>query len=115
MSDRDTHVNILGTEYRVLYRNRSPDSLISGIGGYTDQTSKKLVIALPESDNELEDSESYMKKNLRHEIIHAFLFESGLAHNSMKSRNWAVNEEMVDFFAVQSPKILKAFEEVGAL
>ena len=47
----------------------------------------------------------------RHEIIHAFLFESGLAENS----NWAQNEEMVDFFAIQFPKLLKAFEQADAL
>ena len=42
------------------------------------------------------------KKNLRHEIVHAFLFESGLAENS----EWAYNEEMVDWIAKQGPKII---------
>ena len=52
-----------------------------------------------------------INKVKRHEIIHAFLFESGLAENSA----WAQNEEMVDFFAIQFPKLLKAFETAGAL
>ena len=52
-----------------------------------------------------------IRKNKRHEIIHAFLFESGLAENS----SWAQNEEMVDFFAIQFPKLVEAFKEADAM
>ena len=51
------------------------------------------------------------QKNHRHEIVHAFLFESGLAENS----EWAQNEEMVDWIAKQGPKLIKAWQEAGAL
>lgn len=44
-------------------------------------------------------------------IVHAFLFESGLAENS----EWAQNEEMVDWFACQAPKIYAAFRAAGAI
>lgn len=40
-----------------------------------------------------------------------FLFESGLAENS----EWAQNEEMVDWFACQAPKIYVAFRAAGAI
>ena len=36
------------------------------------------------------------KKVIRHELVHAFLFESGLSVNS-----WADNEEIVDWIAIQ--------------
>ncbi|HJA90843.1 MAG TPA: hypothetical protein H9948_08655 [Candidatus Jeotgalibaca merdavium] len=52
-----------------------------------------------------------MNKNIRHELIHVFLFESGLGENSQ----WAQNEEMVDWFARQFPKLLKAFQAVSAI
>ena len=52
-----------------------------------------------------------LRKNKRHEIIHAFLFESGLAENS----EWAQNEEMVDFFAIQFPKLMEAFKNADAI
>ena len=52
---------------------------------------------------------------LRHEIIHAFLFESGLECNSLKTYNWAENEEMVDWFAIQSPKIFILYKELNIL
>lgn len=62
----------------------------------------------PGSKGKLEIQE---QKNIRHEIVHAFLFESGLAENS----DWAQNEEMVDWVAKQGPKLLKAWQEAGAL
>ena len=52
-----------------------------------------------------------IRKNKRHEIIHAFLFESGLAENS----SWAQNEEMVDFFAIQFSKLVEAFKAADAM
>ena len=48
-----------------------------------------------------------MRKVLRHEIIHAFLNESGLRENS----EWAYNEEMIDWLAIMIPKINKCFED----
>nr|DAY44642.1 MAG TPA: hypothetical protein [Caudoviricetes sp.] len=40
-----------------------------------------------------------------------FNFESGLAENS----EWAQNEEMVDFFAIQFPKLMEAFKNADAI
>lgn len=58
----------------------------------------------------------YNKKVLRHEIIHAFLRESGLSGNSMQYDGaWAQCEEMVDWIAIQFPKILKAFQDADCL
>lgn len=52
---------------------------------------------------------------LRHEIIHAFLAESGLWGSSEPAKAWAMNEEMIDWIALQFPKILKAFKEAKAI
>lgn len=62
------------------------------------------------------EQESYYKKVLRHELMHAFLNESGLSANStVPDCAWAKNEEMVDWFAIQSPKIFKVFSEAGCM
>jgi len=53
-----------------------------------------------------QDLDSVTRKNIRHELIHAFLSESGLWANC----DWA-KEEMVDWLAIQFPKLLKAFTE----
>lgn len=63
-----------------------------------------------------EEKEIYTKSTLRHEITHAFLNESGLSDNANQYRHsWAINEEMVDWIAIQSPKIFKVFQELGLL
>ena len=67
-----------------------------------------------ESDrNSVENLEEYKKNVLRHEIIHAFLYESGLQNNSACGGAWAQNEEMIDWIAIRFSKIQKAFKEAG--
>ena len=61
------------------------------------------------------DFEKLMKKQLRHEIIHAFLAESGLQANFEHYKQFGHEETIVDWFAIQFPKIMKTFEEIGAL
>lgn len=57
----------------------------------------------------------YKQQVLRHEILHAFLCESGLSACSHKSDNWAADEEIVEWLAIQFPKIFAAFEAAGCL
>lgn len=57
------------------------------------------------------DIEAYAQRVRRHEIIHAFMFECGLAQCSP----WAHNEEMVDWFAMQWEKITAVMEQAGCL
>ena len=78
--------------------------------GFCDWTSKEIIVER-EMNGNLYDMEAYIRKVKRHEIVHAFLFESGLAH----SCDWAINEEMVDWIAMQAEKLIKAREEAGAL
>ena len=50
------------------------------------------------------------------EVCFAFFNESGLASSSFGIEGpWAKNEEMVDWIALQGPKIYKVWEEAGAL
>lgn len=106
-------VNICGTEYTIRFIPEEEDDILKDYDGYCDETVKEVVVKKykrgePGSKKNLEFQE---QKNKRHEIIHAFLFESGLAENS----EWAQNEEMVDWIAKQGPKLIKAWQEAGAL
>ena len=106
-------VDILGTKYAVYFVREDLDDELKECYGYCDDTIKTLVVKQYKrgelgSKKALDLQE---KKNFRHEIIHAFLFESGLAENS----EWAQNEEMVDWIAKQGPKLVKAWQEVDAL
>lgn len=124
MADREIpgEVNILGTEYGIEVRRISEDPDLKNYsrGAYCDTLSKLIVIAdLSEKeyvDIYPEQEVDYQKELLRHEILHAFLNESGLWGNSCQPESgWAMNEEMIDWFSIQSPKIFKAYQEVGAL
>lgn len=107
-------VNILGTKIQILFRKEKDDPKLEEANGYFDATKDLIVVKIIESDKmSMGDLEKYQKKVLRHEIIHAFLHGSGLDWCSCGTDSWANNEEMVDWFAIQSPKILKVFQELG--
>lgn len=118
MSATNKTVNVLGTEYIIKYCKEEDHELLNGKyrDGCTDNTSKEIIVCEKKLDCELQDYESWKKTILRHELIHAFLFESGLDSSSANFTGpWATNEEMVDWFAIQSPKIYGVFEELDIL
>ena len=109
-------INVLGTEIRVEFRKESDDPKLKGLSGYYDCTENLIVVKIFEPDvYALGNLEVLQKECLRHEIIHAFLFESGVEACSNPCDAWATNEEMVDWFAIQSPKIFKLFQEQGLM
>jgi hypothetical protein len=110
-------VHILGEKWSICRVRRSDDEKLENANGYTDWTQKKIVVekVQPDPDN-MGDMETFEKKVMRHEIVHAFLIESGLDGNSMDYNGaWAKCEEMVDWFAFQGPKIYAAWKEAGAI
>ena len=112
-------VNILGTEYEIIQGNEQDYPYLEQVDGFCDTSIKRIVVRDCESDEKdpsaLSDLEEYKRKVTRHEIIHAFFYESGLWVNSNDVEQWAMNEEMVDWLAIQIPKIYKAFREVGCI
>ena len=107
-------INVLGTEYTISEASETEDAFLKKCDGYCDKTSKAIVIKKKDDESELSDFDVYKKKVIRHEIIHAFLFESGL-HENFKHEEWGHDETTIDWFAVQFPKILQAFKEADAL
>lgn len=108
-------INILGATYTLTITSESQDVRLKDKEGICDETVKELLVdnyAGSEDDPTCKKNLAVqIRKNKRHEIIHAFLFESGLAENS----SWAQNEEMVDFFAIQFPKLVEAFKAADAM
>lgn len=72
-----------------------------------------MLFNYKQDPDSVKDLVAYQKKVLRHEIVHAFLYERGLWQNSYGSKCWAQNEEMVDWIAIQEPKLNRAFKEAG--
>lgn len=104
-------VNVLGTVYSIEQSNKVDDLCLETCSGYCDSSVKKIVInTFQRQHNSLEDLDAFEKQITRHELVHAFLNESGLGDES-----WGSNEEIVDWIACQFPKLLKAFEETNSI
>lgn len=116
-------VNILGTIWKIEVRKYDDDPYFkeNGADGYCSNPEKLIVLLDPESDKsysgetELFISE-VMKEALRHEITHAYFYESGLGANGFRYAGpWCRNEEMVDWIAKQGEKIVKTWTECKCL
>lgn len=102
-------VNILGTEYVI----ETDDGIIKdGADGFCYPYSNRIKIRPTENmlddDNTKEEKERCFKETLSHEVIHAYFRESGL-YSYMK------DEVLVDWIAVQMPKMVKTFQELDIL
>ena len=112
---KDKKVNILGVVYTIKY-NIPEEEMPENSDGVMDYSIKTIKIAeLVQEKDTVVDLQKYRGQVVRHEILHAFLYESGLWSNSNEIESWALNEEMVDWFAIQFPKIFNAFKEAGCL
>lgn len=104
-------INILGTEYTVEERGSIDDETLEKCDGYCDKSIHLIVVTAMPRDNELEDFAAYQRKVLRHEVIHAFLFESGL--HECWTHATGHDETYVDWIASQWAKIAAVFEQLG--
>lgn len=110
-------INILGTHYEIIKKQYKNDELFekNGWAGYCNEILKEIVICDISTHPEFENAskkeiQCAERDGLRHEIVHAFLNESGLSYCSLNySGAWAKNEEMVDWFAIQGEKIYNAW------
>ena len=107
--------SILGTEYKILELSEDEDDTLKEreLDGYFDGTTKRIVLRTDYdvSPGAVGDIIGFKRKVLRHELIHAYLYESGLSYQCY----WAENEEMVDWFAIQIPKLVNLFEKLNIM
>lgn len=106
-------ISILGTDYNIKFVTEKELEELEA-DGICDISIKVINVGIFEKGN-IADLAEYQKKVLRHEIIHAFLCESGLWECSGSVSSWANNETMVDWIARQHSKMHEAFEKAGAL
>lgn len=95
----DKIVNILGQNYLVKFENTRTDTILKNADGECRWYKKEIVI-----DDELEpiDHKNFI---IRHEILHAFLAESGL-------RRYREDEDIINWIAWNFEKMQKVFSEV---
>lgn len=107
---QDCKVNILGTEYQITLKELKD----ADVDGFTDYT-EKFIYLRSDNYNKVGDFSWLQKKQLRHELIHAMMAESGLQANWEHEKGFGHDETTVDWFAIQSPKIFKVFQELDLL
>ena len=104
-------VDVLGTIYSIEKSNKLDDLRLENLAGYCDTSTNQIVIDTFKCDNlSKADLGKYEREVIRHELIHAFLNESGLSDCS-----WGCNEEIVDWIALMFPKMLKVFQELKVI
>lgn len=116
-------VNILGEKYTIEEKAYEDEPLFEkeGILGYCESYPRLIVYCNMNSNEKYKDESreakiACEKETLRHEVIHAFLNESGLKQCSHGVEcGWSKDDEIVDWFAIQSPKIFKVFQELDIL
>lgn len=106
----DIKIDVLGTEYIVKFKELNDED----IDGFCDNT-QKLIVIRSDNENKVGDFKYLQKKQLRHEIIHAFMSESGLQCNWQHIEQFGHDETTIDWFAIQSPKIFRVFAELKLL
>lgn len=106
----DIKIDVLGTEYVVKFKELNDED----IDGFCDNT-QKLIVIRSDNENKVGDFKYLQKKQLRHEIIHAFMSESGLQCNWQHIEQFGHDETTIDWFAIQSPKIFKVFADLKLL
>lgn len=122
MDEQNTPVEILGSTWNILFADKDEvESFKDGsCWGYAEDSERIICLCKPYEDEDslglgINAQRINLRRVLRHELIHAFLSESGLADssNGTGEDGWSTNEEMVDWFARQSPKIFRVYEELG--
>lgn len=107
-------VNVLGQDYSVVMIPYGSDAMFVGsdMQGYTDTTDHSIILQDFTTVSDMGDPLVLVGRIVRHELVHAFLEESGL------SDNWThqdgQDETIVDWIAIQWPKIDAAIHTVMA-
>ena len=85
-------VSVLGEKWDIEFVGEGSDPKLEECGGYCDL-------------------DEMQRRTLRHELVHAMAYESGLDDNS----EWAMNEEMTAWVANQAPKMFEVFSLANAI
>lgn len=96
---------ILGTEYGLIRDDETLEETLHGgeCAIYTKLIKIRAMEKMLEPSASEEDKRTRYNEVLRHEVIHAFFNECGLAE-------YCNDEQLVQWIAVQFPKILKVFQ-----
>lgn len=106
----DTTVSILGAVWTVRSATEAEEPRLDGVNGFTDWTTRAICLEKNTQGN-IGDIKTYMNQVIKHEVVHAFMFESGLG-DSFEHKDYGQEETIVDWFAFQMGNILNVVMDI---
>ena len=117
-------VDVLGVKYKIEVRKVEDDTRLSddeGREAYTNAFKKLIVLSdysdesqYPYTSKDIIFRNERYKHVLKHEIVHAFIYECGLGCSSdQRKAPLFYDEQTVDWIAIQGPKLYKIWEKLG--
>ena len=111
-------LNILGSKWKLKVVPKNYDPMFVECDGFTDRSTKTMYVYDGSSEctevDALRNFDDYLKVVKRHEILHAFMYESGLAQ-CWEHPRYGHSEEDLDWMAIQFPKMLEVFKKAEAI
>lgn len=101
-------INILGSDWTIQSQTEEENPKLTEAAGYCDYSTRTITVKKKYADElfNLADMDAYKRQVLRHEIVHAFLFESGLTEV-------ARDETVVEWIAIQLARMNIAMTQAG--
>lgn len=117
------NVSVLGTDYEIIWKKYDEDEAFARLGcdGYCEGLTKRIVVCDMDTYKGYENESDEVRRAseraaLRHEIVHAFFNESGLAASAHPSTGaFSLDEELIDWIALQGEKIYATWAAAGCL
>ena len=114
----DISVSILGTEYTLHVCPDSKDKRFEQLNcdGFCDYSTKELFVSnftgnLVNREISVSDPRYIIRNAIRHEMVHAFLFESGLGCD-WEHKTFGHEETTVDWIAKQLPNMYETYLKI---
>ena len=120
-NDKPIEFDVLGKAYTLFFKavedtkisNKTKDGRRNG---YCMNYEPLIMIYVSKHYNVNMVNENKIRHVMRHEIIHAFIHESGLISQSHSPvYGWGNDEEIIDWFAAQIPKMYPIFKKFNLL
>ena len=116
MVDLPTTIDILGQTYLIKETTEQETPGIKGLWGFCDSSIHCIFIdrTIDSTDpRNIANLDRHFNKVLRHEVVHAFLDESGLMDSARFDDEHF--EQMVDWIAIQFPKLVQVYQKLDIL
>jgi len=114
-------IKIMGKKWKVIFMTEKEDKegVLYKADGICDDSIRTIYLRdyyhRKREPTDCDDSDHIMRRNIRHEILHAYLDECGLKEDSASANAWARNEEMVDWIANLLPRVNKTLKKMKVI